>query len=265
MRILAADDELLQLNKLKKAILDVEPEADLITFSKPSEILEWAKKGEHIDIAFLDIEMGSATGIEIATKLKENNSELNIIFVTGFTTYALDAFEISASGYVTKPVTSDKIKTEMQRLRYPIANGRNEKKLRVQCFGNFEVFVDDKPVHFARTKSKELFAYLVDRNGAICNMDMIIGNIWPDRAADKTSKSMARTVIAEMTKTFTLLGVDVFVHGNGIGVDTNKIECDYYRLLKGDEQAKHEFTGEYMSQYEFADMTRSYLYDKYFL
>ena len=264
MRILAADDEELQLNKLKKAILDVVPEAELITFTKPSAILNWAKQEEYIDIAFLDIEMGSATGIEIATKLKEYNNELNIIFVTGFTTYALEAFEISASGYITKPVTSEKIKTELERLRYPIKDGRKEKHLRVQCFGTFEVFVDDKPVHFSRTKSKELFAYLIDRNGALCNMDMIIGNLWPDRAADKTCKSMARTVIAEMTKTFMLLGLDIFVHGNGIGVDTSKIDCDYYRLLKGDEKAKAEFTGEYMSQYEFADMTQSYLYEKYF-
>ena len=85
---------------------------------------------------------------------------MNIIFVTGFSEYTGDAMRLHASGYIMKPVTTEAVKSELDDLRFPIIPKDNS-LLRVQCFGNFDVFTPDgKPMHFERSRSKEIFAYL---------------------------------------------------------------------------------------------------------
>ena len=137
--------------------------------------------------------------------------------------------------------------------------------MRVQCFGNFEVFVNNTALLFHRSKSKELFAYLVDRRGAVCTNDMIIGNLWSDKPLTESLKSLQRTVISEMIKDFEMVDVcDLFVKAkNGICVNTEMLDCDYYKYLEGDKKAIRQFKGEYMTQYEFAEETRNNLLKNY--
>ena len=84
---------------------------------------------------------------------------------------------LHASGYVMKPVTSDKIKHEIDDLRYPIQSVTNN-RVRFQTFGNFEVFIDEQPVKFQYSKTRELLAYLVDRNGALTTNNEISNILW---------------------------------------------------------------------------------------
>ena len=84
MKILAADDEILQLNKLERAIAKAVPSAEIVAFSDSTALLEQIKSGNTADtnVAFLDIEMGAVSGIRIAKKLQAVNSKINIVFVT---------------------------------------------------------------------------------------------------------------------------------------------------------------------------------------
>ena len=114
------------------------------------------------DIAFLDIHMRGMNGVEVAKKLKEINPKMNIIFVTGFSEYAGDAMNMHASGYIMKPVSKAKVEKELADLRFPIVPKRDA-LLRVQCFGNFDVFTPDgEHVKFVRSKAKEIFAALFE-------------------------------------------------------------------------------------------------------
>lgn len=86
MRIIAADDEALALQSLERAIKEAKPEEEIITFQEPEDVLEYAK--EHpADVAFLDVEMGTMTGIDVAKQLKKWYPKINIIFVTGYDKY----------------------------------------------------------------------------------------------------------------------------------------------------------------------------------
>ena len=69
-----------------------------------------------------------------------------------------------------KPVTPEDIAEELRNIGLTTARAAQEKALRVQCFGNFEVFYQGRPLEFSRSKSKELFAYLVFRRGAACSI-----------------------------------------------------------------------------------------------
>ena len=134
LKILAVDDENLQLNKLTKSIKSVVPNAEIVSFSSVGDVVDWIETDGKPDIAFLDIELGSISGMQLAKMLQSKNPKLNIVFVTGYLEYAPQAIGMRASGYVSKPVTEQKIKVEMENLRFPMPKPQSNKKITVRCF-----------------------------------------------------------------------------------------------------------------------------------
>ena len=248
MRILLVDDEQLQLLRLTDAVKKALPqESEILSYTNP--VLAWEENKEKpVDIAFLDIDMPVMNGMMLAKKLKTVNPQVNVIFVTAYNEYALDAYKLHASGYVTKPVNVEKIKAELDGLRYPVELTPT-KKLQVKCFGNFEVFAGGAPVKFARSKSKELFAYLVDREGATANVNELNAILW-----EEDKKSYFRNLVADIQASLKAVGAeDVFVkRRNECFIDPTKIDCDAYEYRKNDPNAIRMYRGEYMAQYSWA-------------
>ena len=248
MRVLLVDDEELQLLRLTEAVKSALPdEKEVLSYTNP--VLAWEEnKKTPVDVAFLDIDMPVINGIMLAKKLKTVNPQLNVIFVTAYNNYALDAYKLHASGYVTKPVNVDKIKEELEGLRYPVELART-KNLQVKCFGNFEVFKDGVPVKFSRTKSKELFAYLVDREGAAVNVNELNAILW-----EEDKKSYFRNLIADLQASLKAVGAqEVFIkRRNECFIDPTKIDCDAYEYRKNNPDAIRMYRGEYMTQYSWA-------------
>lgn len=245
MNLLLVDDEKLALEALNKAVLGVLPESNIHSFQKARLALEYAKENK-IDIAFLDIDMPVISGLEMAKKLQEICPNTNIIFVTGFSEYALEAFNVYASAYLTKPVTEDAIAGAINHLRHPIVS----KRVRFQCFGNFEAYCDNKPIPFSLNKTKELLAYLVDRKGAECRKNEIIAALFEDDFNIEYYKKLRKDLI----ETFGLLGIEnvLGISRGGLAINKELVECDYYDFLE-DSQIKSP--KEYMSQYSFAEAT----------
>ena len=246
MKILLVDDEKLQLLRLEEAVKKVLPEAEVFPYSNPVKAFE-ENKEKQIDIAFLDIEMPGLNGVSLAKKLKSVNPKINIIFVTAYDNYAREAMKIHASGYVSKPVSPAKVKEEVEGLRFPVELEAT-KKLQIKCFGNFELFFEAKPVRFAYSKSKELFAYLVDREGSAININELNAVLW-----EEDHKSYLRNLIADIQKTLKGIGcADVFVKShNGYSIDIDKVDCDAYEYKKGNPNAVRMYRGEYMIQYSW--------------
>lgn len=69
------------------------------------------------DIIFLDIQMPGLTGLELAKKLNNLPNPPMIVFITAFEEHALEAFATPAIGYITKPVTEDKLEKVLQKIR----------------------------------------------------------------------------------------------------------------------------------------------------
>lgn len=247
MKILLVDDEELQLIRLRKAVEKVLPDSEYLCYTNP--VSAWEDNAEKkIDVAFLDIEMPVISGIQLAKRLKQLNPQLNVVFVSAYERYALDTYKLHASGYITKPVNEQKVREEVEGLRYPVER-KATKKLVVKCFGNFEVFCDGIPVKFARSKSKELFAYLVDREGAEVNINELNAVLW-----EEDHKSYCRNLIADIQTTLIAVGAgDVFIkRRNGCYVDVDKIDCDAYAYKLDDPDAVRAYRGEYMAQYPWA-------------
>ena len=261
MVTLAVDDRLPTAQQIRDMMLEINPEGEHYAGDDPAELLGSVKENKP-DIVWLDIEMPGMSGLEMAAEIKKNSPATNIVFVTGFPEYAVDAFGMHVSGYVLKPATKEKLHGEIENLRHPVPK-KDESQLRVQCFGNFEVFGNNGIIQFSRSLSKEALAYLIDRRGAGCTVGEICSVLWEDRQADKKLKSQCRVIMAALKKDLESAGAgDVIVKNwNTWGVDTSKISCDYYEFLKGDSESVNSFRGAYMAQYSWAEMTVGNLFD----
>jgi len=165
LKVLTIDDEIGALEILNRAVQEAVPDATIRGFSYTSDALAALREENFLpDVAFLDVKMPEMTGLELAKHIKDFSPSTNIIFVTAYSDYSLDAFRLRASGYVLKPATRDAIEAELGNLRCPVQPAAS--RLRVKCFGNFEVYAGSQPLRFEFSRTKELFAYLVDRKGA---------------------------------------------------------------------------------------------------
>ena len=255
MRIIAVDDEKIALEALAGAIKAIVTEDEVVTFRYPDDAVEYVRHNV-CDIAFLDVEMVGMSGVELAEELKKYNAEINIVFCTGYGNYRDKAFELHASGYLMKPITPEKVKHELENLRRPILE---KKRLKVQTFGNFEVYLDGKPLAFKYRRTKELFAYLVDRVGALCSVGEIIGVLFEDESG---REDYFQKIRRDLLSTLEEVGCEnVIVHKRGmLGVVVSEIRCDYYDYLNNKKELSAVYFGEYMSQYSFAEYTNAQLY-----
>lgn len=258
MKILAVDDEVLQLRMLQEAIGEAVPECDLHCFENSVEALAWARQSPP-DVAFLDIQMPLMNGIMLGKELKKKNPEINLVFVTSYyQNYAVEAFQLRSSGYLQKPASAEAVAVEMANLRYPISHETKQARLHVQCFDRFEVFVDGTPLNFDRGRTKEILAYLIDKKGAEVSGNEICAAIYPENGnMDVNNKSDLRKCVADLRNKLREIGAaDVLVKGfNRYAIVPSLIDCDYYDWEKGEPYAIRAFHGKYMSQYEWAEET----------
>lgn len=253
MTIFAVDDEPKALRVLCRAIVEASPEAELREFDRAADVISAVEAGERPDVLFADADMPGMNGVELAKALKLRCPDLNVVFATGYDDYMRDALSLHASGYLKKPITAEDVRTELGNLRHPVTPP--SKRVRFQCFGNFEVFVDGKPVVFSREKTKEYLAYLVDR-GTICTSAQIAAALW-----EEVSDSYVRKLRKDLVDTFQALGCgEVLIQQwNKQGIRTELVDCDYYDWKRGLPWAINAYHGEYMKQYSWAELTHGAL------
>lgn len=257
MRILAVDDEILMLERLMRCIKEAAPGAEVISFQKSTECLSYVSEHQ-ADVAFLDIRMRMMDGMELARQIKLLQPNMNIIFTTGYSDCIYDAVsEIRCSGYILKPVTTEQIARELENLRHPI-EAKPKSKVHMQCFGNFEVFVDGKVLPIEPAKAKELLAYLIDRKGAMCSNAEIIAELWEDDADHYSYlKKCKKALVSSLTKADCK---EVLISQRGsIGVDRDAFTCDYYDWLEGTAGGINAYRGQYMAQYSWGEITNASL------
>ncbi|MFD1400920.1 response regulator [Robinsoniella peoriensis] len=259
MKIIAVDDERRALNSFIKVLRETEPDADVTPFTEADAAFAFLADNK-VDIAFLDIELDGYSGLALAEKCKALCPQVNIIFVTGYSKYTMEALRLHASGYLMKPVRAEELRVELNNLRHPVSH-KIAPLIRVQTFGSFEVFAGEKPLKFRYTKTKELFAYLVDRKGASANTGELCAILWEDKEDTPAMRSQFRNLISDLMKTLGNInaGDIVIKTRNSFAVDTEKIDCDFYHLLNHKEAAFKLYMGQYMTQYSWAETTVGYL------
>lgn len=267
MKILVIDDERPALELMLETLRRLVPDADVVSFSEVNDLLNYEKKSD-IDVAFLDIELGKMTGIELALELKKYAPKCNVVFVTSYSEYGTASFKARPSGYVTKPYTDDEIKRELDNLRYPLETfetARNSenieggvaKKLKCTTFGNFIVYDSKGDVmSFSRTKSKELLAYLIDCAGFPVTSTEIAEDIYETNLDKQMSKNISKVIIG-LLDDLKREGYDgvVIKQNRQLYINKERISCDIYDAINGDVKALNSFRGEYMIEYSWAEIS----------
>lgn len=259
MNCIVVDDEELSLEFLLKELENFSEISSLAGFSDPLEALRYAQN-HPIDIAFLDIEMFGMNGICLTEQLQKQIPDIAIVFITGYAQYALDAFAVRARGYLLKPVSTERLREEVNRVLIGIPSKQN-KRIFVRTFGHFDVFVDGKIVRFHNSRSKEFLAYLIDRRGCAVTNKQAISILWEDRPDDNTTGSLFRIAVADLRKTLKEVHAENLLvdKRNSRSVDPSLIDCDYYHFLDGDPASIRAFLGEYMMNYSWGEFTTASL------
>ena len=261
MYTLTVDDRELVVSSMQGILQQLDPEGSHLGATDSAEALRLAKVSP-LDVAFLDVEMpGDMDGLALGQLLRARYPRLNIVFITGHQEYAMNAFSLDASGYLLKPLTREAVAHQLSVLRFRFED-KPGGKIRIRCFGSFEASCDGVPLDFSYSKSKELLAVLVDRHGALCSNDTLIGCLWPEEPADQLTKARLRKCVKDLKDVFRRLGApELILHQEriGIGLNISRLDCDYYRYLQGDPLAVYQFKGKYMTQYDFAEETRAEL------
>ena len=257
MIAITVDDERPMLNALTdvvRASPDIEAVYD---FSVCSAALEWISANS-ADVAFLDINMRGMGGLALAEKITEIQPHCRIVFCTGYEEYALNAIQLRCSGYLIKPITPEAVQKEIDYIK---STKPEIALLDVKCFGNFEVLKNGEALTFKRTKAKELFAVLIDRNGAGMTGKQICAVMWPENTDDVKNMDYLRHLVGDLKKALAQASAEkVFCQeGYNYRIDPARINCDYHKFLK---TGKPQFHGEYMTQYSWAENTLSLLLER---
>ncbi len=259
MTILVVDSDKKILKKTKEYISSILSEAEIICHASSLTALAAARK-KMIDIAFLETDMPEMDGLLLGQYLRDLNPQINLIYCTDSPDHGYDALKLHASGYIIKPAEEDRVKEELDDLRHPV--GKNShKRVFAQTFGNFEFFVDGKPVAFKYSRTKEIIALLINNRGAQTTNGEIIASLWEDDGDPEKKGSYLSNLRQDLQNTMTrlkLTGIILKQRGS-MAIAADAIECDLYDWLEKKKESRYSYMGDYMNQYSWAEYVHAEL------
>ena len=117
--VLLVDDEPLIVTGGIPALQEAMPNANVVGFTKPSQVLAFFSENP-VALAFLDIELGRTSGLELCREMLRLRPRTNVIYLTAFREYSFDAWETGACGFLLKPLETKTVRAQLSRLRYPV-------------------------------------------------------------------------------------------------------------------------------------------------
>lgn len=161
-------------------------------FTDPLSAIE--KIGElKPQVVFLDINMPQLQGMDAASRILDLSPETDIVFVTAYDQYAIEAFELHALDYLLKPIAKERLERTLDRLRKktPVVVENPSRKLLIRCFGRFQMgWEGQEPIKWRIEKARELFAYLLQNNKRKISRDELLDTLWPEDSPDRAVKQL---------------------------------------------------------------------------
>lgn len=161
------------------------------------------------DIVFLDIEMPEITGLELAESISALEKAPEIVFVTAYNEYAIEAFKVNAMDYIMKPVNPKELDRVIEKIeRRGFINSSEYKRMYIRVLGGFSVTIDDSKeiIKWSTSKCEELFGYMLFQKNKSVSKWEIIDMLWPNKD-DKKGETNLRTTICRLNQTFKKYGV----------------------------------------------------------
>lgn len=207
IRAIVVDDELLVAEQIHRMLVQAGVEV-LGCCVNPHEALGLAKTLQP-DVLFLDIEMPELSGLEIAERVYADKLETEVVFITAYNQYAIDAFRVNALDYLLKPVMEEDLERSLERIgrrRQQRGHGVDSGGQRTPAatlFGKFSLYSDvgQEPIRWVTSKCAELFAYMLVQpwETEISKWELFEA-LWPAQDAEKAGINL-RSTVSRINKT----------------------------------------------------------------
>ena len=161
------------------------------TFSSAESFLFHYAEESDYDILLLDIEMGAMDGVTMAKQLRKENDTVQIIFITGYSDYISEGYEVAALHYLVKPVKKEKLFSVLDRAAEKLM--RNERVL------NFEVGGEMVRVPVYQIRYAEVFGnYVTVHAASDIHIKMTLGEI--EKQLDDRFYRVGRSAVVNLTQ-----------------------------------------------------------------
>ena len=120
--IILVDDNIAIIPDSLFVLEKVAPNSTVTGFNRPLEAIEYAKVNR-IDLATLDIELGKTSGLDLCRSLHEINPCTDVVYLTAYPDYSLDAWDTDACGFMVKPLTPEGVRRQLKKLGYRFSTG----------------------------------------------------------------------------------------------------------------------------------------------
>ena len=283
MRAIVVDDEPLSLAGMERMLR--RQQVDVVgVFLDPQTAIREAERLAP-DAAFVDIEMPGMNGLAAAEWLMAALPDIQIVFVTAYDQYAVNAFELNAADYLLKPVQTKRLETTLARLlgrmkKVPAeAPAPAAEAPALYCFSRLGIAAEDERVveiPWRTTKAKEVFSFLLHMRNRVVSKDALLDMMWPDMDLAKAHTHL-HTTVYQIRQTVKTLGLPIklsFMDGgyrlelNGAAVDVDVWERRTAKLQSGGALPASEaeawmalYRGDYFEQegYWWAEQERERL------
>ncbi|MDD3140302.1 MAG: response regulator, partial [Lachnospiraceae bacterium] len=191
------------------------------------------------DVVFLDIEMPEMSGLELAEKMIAAGNNMEIVFVTAYDKYALEAFRVNAIDYLLKPLSFDDVLQTITRIKkrrpMSVPSKLSKDKGHIYCFGRLLVYAveSQKAVKWRTSKAEELFAFMLQNLNKEVSKWKITQVLWPECETEKLNVYL-HTTIYKVKKTLLATNIKFdfeFINGRyklklpEVYVDTEEFEA----------------------------------------
>ncbi|GAA0381213.1 response regulator [Paenibacillus motobuensis] len=277
MRAILVDDERLALRQLKQMLeRDVDGVEVIAMFSNPNEVIDGVLR-HRPDVVFLDIHMPGVNGLNLARQIQSNVPNTEIVFVTAYDQYAVQAFDLYALDYIMKPIQTNRLQQSIFRLREKL-NLKDTRRIQdseapyICCFNQIQFKAPGREVQTGKwrtSKAQELFAYLLYNRERAIQRSALLDFLWPDLEEGKAARQLYSTIY-QIRQTLKNCGMEMItIHGGvletgyrlDIGearIDVEEWEYAMKQLKPLDMQTVEEyekvmdlFKGDYLGNYDY--------------
>ncbi|GGG73347.1 response regulator [Paenibacillus radicis (ex Gao et al. 2016)] len=210
MRAVVVDDEWLVVEQIDRMLVNAGVKV-LGCSVNPHEALGMAKALQP-DVLFLDIEMPELSGLEIAKRVYADKLDMEVVFITAYNQYAIDAFRVNALDYLLKPVMEEDLMRSLERVtqrrqhrKAAVGNsGSGQRAVTAELFGKFALRLNEvlEPVRWVTSKCAELFAYMLLQplEKEVSKWELVEA-LWPAQNTEKAGINL-RSTVSRINKTF---------------------------------------------------------------
>ncbi|WP_256757812.1 response regulator [Cohnella sp. WQ 127256] len=226
MKIILVDDEPV-MHLIMRKMLAKYPEVQVVgAFTDTLTAETFLSANVDIGLAFVDISMAGESGMSFAARMDEVSRSLQIVFVTSHKEFALEAYDLSVTDYLVKPVSQERLERTINRalavrestrahLLKP-ADAKGNREILITTLGDFSVQNEEGRVKWISSKSAELFAYLLLNRGKRIARSRLVTDIFGGMSRDSAEKYL-NTTVYQLRKSLEPLGLREVVRSENDG------------------------------------------------